>query len=278
MVVAKQLGFAGGQALETLISLAVVSPLVLVAQVDGKAGDHEDDGDRGTDIECVSWQEVGCVDGEVGPAGDQTPHVAQHDDETDGTSATGVGVLVRTGPTGHECTHGEGTHGDEEGGGVSGVAVGDICADVHAVAHDHEAAGEDEEASSVVELHRQVRQQQDKDGTDKVRWHGEQLQSDRRSTGEERAHNRGQEEGDTLDGDVVEHEAESHGDGRDVEDTAEDLLGAHLVDDLGDGVRVVCLHPRNGDPLLLDGQPASRLDSVGQREESDDAKSDSDDA
>lgn len=104
-----------------------------------------------------------------------------------------------------------------------------------------------------------------------------QLLEDGGVLGVDSADNRGQEEGQTLDSNVVQEEDEGSGENGRVEDTAKGLLLVQLVEHtvLADTLR---LDTGNGQVLLCLGQPAGRLWSVGQGEEGDDGDDAGDDA
>ena len=127
-----------------------------------------------------------------------------------------------------EC---EGAAGDEEGGPVSDLRV---CAgEEHDVAAHHEGCADDEEDGAAVKLPAEKGNEDRKEGADHVRRHGVELLRNDAAFGVDCLNDRGGEEGDTLDGDIVKEEYEGGRHSNGAEDTAKGLRHVELVQDFG---------------------------------------------
>ena len=89
--------------------------------------------------------------------------------------------------------------------------------------------------------------------------------------------NGGREEGEALDGDVVQQEDESGAEGHGAEDAVENLGHVELVEDFG-RADALGLDARDCEVLFVLCQPACGGGAVRQREEGDDGEAARDDA
>lgn len=251
-------------------------PTLVVGEHPEEEGDGEDeDGGGGGEVEAVADVVVGPVERQERPGRDEAADVAEHDVGADGGRAGGVGDDVGGDLGVAEGAEGEGAAGDEERRAVPDLRV--RADEEHDVADHHEGGADDEEDVAAVEPPAEEREEDGEEGADDVRGHGVELLGDDGGLGVDRPDDGGGEEGEALDGDVVEEEDEGGGEGDGAEDAAEDLDGVELVQHLGGG-DTLRLDPGDGEILLRLGEPLGGLGPVGQGDERDEGEDAGDDA
>ena len=164
---------------------------------------------------------------------------------------------------------------DEESGAVADVGV--FGSDEHNVAdHDERAAGNNNNLAAV-EPAADGGHKQGKEGANDIGRDGQELLLDDALVRVDGGDDGGGEERETLDGDVVKEESPAREEDDGVEDAGFELLGVHLVDDLG-LADTLGLDTRNGEVTLLLGEPFGGCGVVGEGKEADEGQANGNDA
>mgnify|MGYP006976744950 CR=1 FL=1 len=171
-----------------------------------------------------------------------------------------VGADLRVG----DRTDSEEGAGKQEASAIAGVGI--VGAKKHAEADNDEGSGRDEEDLATVEAPAEQWQHEGEETANNIRRHGVQLLHNGGLIGVNSANDGRGEEGQTLDGDVVQTVADGSSPYDRARDATEQLLPVHLVQNLScaDTLR---LDAGDGEVLLFLGEPASGFRAVGEGEE-----------
>lgn len=195
--------------------------------------------------------------------------------KTNGTASCGIAdnvgadVSVRHGTENHACA------GNHEASTVQNMLC--FSGEEHGVAGDDSWGGQDDEDLSLVGPPTDGREEDSENGTHGVGRDTVELLLDDGVIGVDVADDGGKEEGEALDGDIVEEEDEGDLESDRVGNTAQELGSVDAVNDFGLG-KTLRLDSGDAKLLLLLGEPAGGLGSVGEGEEGDEAQGNSDDA
>lgn len=194
--------------------------------------------------------------------------------KTNGTASSGITDNVGTDVSVCHGTQNHTSAGNEEASTVSNTSL--LGSQEHSIADNDSGRGQDDEDLSLVNPPTDSREDESKASTDSVRRNTVELLLDNAVIGVDAADNGGEEESETLDSDVVEEEDEGDLEGDRVGNTAPELDSVDTVDDFGLG-ETFGLDTGDAEILLLLGEPAGCLGSVGKGDESEKTEADGND-
>lgn len=114
---------------------------------------------------------------------------------------------------------------------------------------------------STVDLIADAWEKHSEEGTNNIRWDCIELLLDGCLQGIDRSHDTRKEEGQPLNGDVVEQEDEGSGQGHRAPDSRDEFSGIDLIQHLG-GTGALTLDSSNGEALFVLSEPPRRFRTI----------------